>query len=102
MTFEGWTDESVLAEIGERLRRERLDRNLTQAELEARSGVSEETIRNIENGHNSSIKTLVRLLRAMGLLGRIDSLVPEPGLSPIQVARMRGKVRQRATSGDDG
>ena len=102
MTFEGWTDESVLAEIGERLRRERLDRNLTQAELEARSGVSEETIRNIENGHNSSIKTLVRLLRAMGLLGRIDSLVPEPGLSPIQVARMRGKVRQRPTSGDDG
>jgi len=102
MTFEGWTDEAVLVEVGERLRRERLDRNLTQAELEARSGVSEETIRNIENGHNSSIKTLIRLLRAMGLLGRIDSLVPEPGLSPIQVAKMRGKVRRRATSGDDG
>ena len=102
MTFDAWADDSVIAEIGRRLRRERLDRNLTQAELASRSGVSEDTIRSIENGYNTSIKTLIRLLRAMGLVGRIESLVPEPGLSPIQVARMQGRVRQRARSGDGG
>ena len=100
MSFEGWTDDAILAEMGDRLRRERLDRNLTQAELAERSGVSVKTIRKVEDGHNSSATTLIRLLRALGLIGRIDVLLPEPGLSPVQIAKLRGKVRQRATSGN--
>jgi transcriptional regulator with XRE-family HTH domain len=97
--MEGWTDDAILAEMGARLRRERLDRNLTQSEVARRSGVSEKTIVKVENGHNSSVSTLIRILRALGMLGRIDALLPEPGLSPIAVARLRGKVRQRARSG---
>ncbi len=99
MTFEGWTDDAILSEIGDRLRRERLNRNLTQQELAERSGISEKTIRKVEDGHNFSAKTLIRLLRAVGLVGRIDALLPAPGLSPVQIARMHGKVRERATSG---
>jgi putative transcriptional regulator len=97
MQREQWTDSAVLAEIGRRLRRERLNRNVTRAELAERSGVSTSTIQHVESGTNFSMETLIRLLRALGLLDRVDALLPEPGLSPIELAKLRGKERQRAS-----
>lgn len=97
MGIEAWTDEAILAEIGGRLRTERLNRNLTVEEVADRAGVSAKTVRNVESGENHSVATLLRVLRVLGLLGRVDALVPEPGLSPIQLAKLRGKPRQRAT-----
>lgn len=97
MQFQSWTDEAILEEIGERLRRERLNRNLTIAEIAERAGVSSKTVRNVEEGENHSVASLLGVLRALGLLSRVDALVPEPALSPIELAKLRGKPRQRAT-----
>jgi len=91
------TDEAILDELGSRLRTERLNQNLTVAELVARSGVAPRTIQNVENGENYSLSTLLGILRALGLLHRIDALLPEPVLSPIELAKLSGKPRQRAT-----
>jgi transcriptional regulator with XRE-family HTH domain len=95
--IESWSDEAILVEMGERLRTERLNRNLTIASVAAHAGVSARTLRNVEDGASHSVTTLIRLLRALDLLGRIDALLPEPGLSPIELAKLRGKPRQRAT-----
>ena len=73
MVTEQWTDSAVLEEIGQRLRRERLNRNITRARLAEISGVSSSTIQHVEHGANFSMETLIRLLRALGLLGRIDA-----------------------------
>lgn len=97
MGIEVWTDEAILGEIGGRLRTERLNRNLTIEDVANRAGVSVKTVRNVESGDNHSVATLLRLLRALGLLSRVDALLPEPGLSPIELAKLRGKPRQRAT-----
>ncbi len=97
MQKEQWTDAAVLAETGRRLRRERLNRNITRAGLAELSGVSTSTIQHVEHGANYSMETLIRLLRALGLLDRIDALLPEPGPSPIELAKLRGKERQRAS-----
>ncbi len=97
MQREQWTDAAVLAEIGRRLRRERLNRNITRAELAELSGVSTSTIQHAESGVNFSMETLIRLLRALGLLDRIDALLPEPGPSPIELAKLHGQERQRAS-----
>ena len=92
------SDHAALQALGRRLARHRLNRNLTQAALAAQAGVSTPTVQRIEQGHSSQAVNLVRILRALGLLGNLDALVPEPAISPIQQARMRGRIRQRASS----
>ena len=84
--------------LGRRLARHRLNRNLTQAALAAQAGVSTPTLQRIEQGQSSQAANLVRVLRALGLLDNLDVLVPEPSISPIQQARLRGRIRQRASS----
>ena len=92
------SDQAVLQALGRRLARHRLNRNLTQAALAAEAGVSALTVQRIEQGRSSQAANLIRILRALGLLDNLDALVPEPAISPIQQARMRGRVRQRASS----
>ena len=94
----GTSDDAALEALGRRLARHRLNRNLTQAALAAQAGVSTPTVQRIEQGHSSQAANLIRILRALGLLDNLDALVPEPPLSPIQQARMRGRIRQRASS----
>ena len=84
--------------LGRRLARHRLNRNLTQAALAARAGVSTLTVQRVEKGHSSQAANLIRILRALGLLENLDALVPEPPVSPIQQAWLRGRIRQRASS----
>ena len=101
-SFQGWSDEAVLDVIGERVRQIRLNRNETQGDLAEQAGVSVETVRKLEDGGNVSLTTLIRLLRALGMLDGIDTLIPEPGLSPIQLLELEGRRRQRASGSRRG
>lgn len=95
-----WTqtsDREVLREIGRRLRRERLNRNLTQAALAERTGLGVSTVAKAERGGVTTLATLVALLRGLDLLSRLDALVPETPPSPLRLAELQGRVRQRAT-----
>lgn len=97
MIDERWTDEAVMAELGQRLERRRLERNETQAELAARAGVDRTTVIRIEQGGGGTIKALLRVLRADGLLSGLDALVPPPTPSPIALLERQGRQRQRAS-----
>lgn len=92
-----WTDEAVLAELGSRLERLRLARNETQKELAERAGVSRTTIISIEQGRGGTIKALLRVLRAHGLLEGLDALVPAPVVSPLELLERQGHQRRRAS-----
>jgi transcriptional regulator with XRE-family HTH domain len=91
------TDGAVLAELGTRLERARLDRNLTQRELAAESGVQRKVVQRIEAGEPVKVTSLIRVLRALGLLEALDQLVPEPTPSPIDLLKLHGKNRKRAS-----
>jgi transcriptional regulator with XRE-family HTH domain len=91
------TDEAVLAELGERLGRTRLERNLTQRELAAEAGVERKAVQRIEAGEPAKLTSLIRVLRALGLLDGLDRLVPEPLPSPIELLKLHGRSRQRAS-----
>ena len=97
-TYPQPSDDAALRALGRRLARHRLNRNLTQAEVAAEAGVSTLTVHRIEQGHSLQAANLIRILRALGLLDNLDALVPEPAISPMQQARMRGRIRQRASS----
>ncbi len=92
------TDAVVLEELGQRLKRTRLQRNQTQLRLAEEAGISLATVRNLEDGKPSQLVTLIRVLRALGMLGGLERAVPEPPPSPIEELRLRGRERRRASS----
>jgi len=95
------TTSAVLAELGARLARQRLERDLTQDELATEAGVGRATLQRLESGQSVQLTSLVRLLRVLGLLDGLDAVVPEPVPSPIERLKMQGRRRQRATGRRD-
>jgi putative transcriptional regulator len=96
MNYDALTDKAILEELGSRLQRERLNRNITQTDVATQAGVSRRAVQNMESGRPSTTTLLIRVLRALGKIDTLDSLLPEPGLSPIQLAKMKGRARIRA------
>ncbi|HEC19867.1 MAG TPA: helix-turn-helix domain-containing protein [Gammaproteobacteria bacterium] len=90
------SDEAILAEIGVRMARRRLDMGLTQAELAEQAGVAKRTVERIEAGSSAQLSSLIRLFRVLELLPRLDLLLPEPAPSPMELLRHKGKQRKRA------
>ncbi len=91
------TDAAVLAELGRRLARHRFERNWTQAELAAQAGVGQATVQRAERGESVQATSLVKLLRALDLLGGLDVAVPEAIDLPIaQLEREQRPLRRRA------
>lgn len=91
------SDKAAMKLIGERIQKERLNQNLTQAELAERAGIGVRTVKSLEAGQKPTVDTLIRALRVLGRLGAIDAFLPEPGLSPLQLAKLQGRERQRAS-----
>ncbi len=92
------SDDAVLKEIGKRITRHRLNQDKTQAALAQEAGVSNRTMMRAEHGHSVQASSLIRILRALQLVENLDTLVPEPAVSPVQQLKLRGKQRQRASS----
>ncbi len=97
MKLKTTSDDEIQRELGRRLRRARLQRNLTQAQLAEATGLSRRTVTNAESGRGATLGTLIALLRGLGALEQLDALLPDPGPSPIALARLAGRRRQRAT-----
>jgi transcriptional regulator with XRE-family HTH domain len=90
------TTEEILAEIGQRLERYRLQQNRPLGEVAAEAGISLRTAIRAEAGGNPTLATVVRILRALGRLDALDAFLPPPLVSPIQLAALSGQERQRA------
>ena len=97
MDFQSMSDRAIQAVLGERLQRERLNRDMTQSQLAERAGISRRTLQGLEAGRTTTVETLIRVLRALDLMDRIDALLPESGPSPVQLARLQGRERRRAS-----
>jgi putative transcriptional regulator len=97
MSIDEATLGAILAGLGQRLRRARLDANLTQAALATRAGVSLKTVRNAEDGQNISVETLVLLLQGVGRQQDLERLLASEGPSPVELAERQGRARQRAS-----
>lgn len=99
MRLAGMTDEGVSILLAKRIRQVRLNANISQKEMASEAGISLATYNHFENGKNTSIrlKSVIAILRKLDLLDNIDLLVPEPEVSPRQIAKLQGKKRQRAS-----
>ncbi len=90
------TNLELLRALGGRLRAARLQANLGAADVAARAGLNRNTVVNAERGANPRLATVVAILRVLGRLDALDGFLPEPALSPLDLARRAGRPRQRA------
>jgi transcriptional regulator with XRE-family HTH domain len=90
-------DEEALGELGRRLAGVRLERNWTQGFLATEAGVSRATVRRLESGHSTQLTNLLRILRALGLAGNLEGLVPQPEVRPLDALEREGRRRRRAS-----
>jgi transcriptional regulator with XRE-family HTH domain len=100
MDFYTLSDKGIAEVLGERIRALRLRKNTTQKELAQTTMLSLNVIKALESGRGK-LSTLIAVLRELGALDELDSFIPDTSVSPLQLARLKGRVRQRA-SGERG
>jgi transcriptional regulator with XRE-family HTH domain len=96
------TDDAVLAELGRRLERDRLQQNRSQAELAEQAGIGRATLQRLERGESVQATSLVKLLRALGRLSVLDVALPEVADLPIAELERERRGRRRRARGRRG
>ena len=98
MDFQFHTPRELAEELGARLRTHRINRRLEQAELSARAGISERTLRGLELGQGSTVETLLRVMKALDLMQGLEALAPRPTVDPLAMLKSLSppqRVRKR-------
>jgi hypothetical protein len=96
------TDREIAAAIAKQLRRWRVDPKgaaMSASELARRSGMGLTPLRRFEKTGGITLRNLIALMRTMGLLERLEGLVPDPTTSsPMDIlqAERAKRPRQRA------
>ena len=92
--------EEIVALLCERLRKERLYLEMTQADVAARAGVGVNTVSNLEAGRNVSFENLVRIAMVLGRLQELEALF-KPNLNSVDdiVRYESNTARQRIIKG---
>lgn len=70
-------EQTILKEIGQRIKQHRISLNITQAELADKCGISSSTEVRIENGVDSKFSNYIKILSALNMLDNLDILIPE-------------------------
>lgn len=90
------TIDELETDVGEKLKTLRIHRNLDQATLAERAGISVRALRNLEAGNGSSLRTLLAVVRALGRVSWLDTIAPVPTINPLMLTR-EAQPRQRAS-----
>jgi transcriptional regulator with XRE-family HTH domain len=84
------------AEVGQQVRALRLRQNLEQRELAERAGIALNAVKNLETGKGATVRSLVKVLRALNRADWLRTLGPAVSISPVQMLKARAP-RQRAS-----
>ncbi|MFA5713755.1 MAG: helix-turn-helix transcriptional regulator [Bacteroidales bacterium] len=93
MEWYGITDVQIAFELGKRIRATRLRKKFSQVEVAERAGISKFTIGQMENGKNTSLASLIAVMRVLKLLENFDSLIPQEVISPVEMLAKKNKKR---------
>lgn len=89
------TNSELQTELGVRLRRLRLQRNMPRLELADKAGVAVGSIAKAEAGEDIRLSTLLALLRVLGGLDQVLQLIPSAQVSPLDAVDL-GHERKKA------
>jgi putative transcriptional regulator len=100
MNLNNMSPTAITEELGHRLKQARLNIDLTQAELASRTGLNRRTILNAEKG-KVQLENFVAILAALGMTEQLNMFLPVQEISPLQLAKLKGQKRQRASKAKD-
>jgi len=87
------SDRVLMERIGKMIRRRRIGVQMTQKQLAEQASVSISSVATIERGGNSSLLTIIQVLRTLRSLDLLESFFCEEELSPIAYAEAMSKQR---------
>jgi putative transcriptional regulator len=97
MNIRGMSDGAIGQVIGNRLQELRLQRNMSYLELCRETGVSRQTLHALLHEGKGTLATVIAVIRALGDLESLGPLLEAMPLSPIQLLKLKGVARKRAT-----
>ena len=89
------TPEELEESLGEDIKSLRLQKNIDRKTLCARAGVSEHALRNLEDGKGTTLKTFIRILKALERESWFNTIAPKTSINPLHIVRAK-EQRQRA------
>lgn len=100
---ENMNEQAICLELATRFKQTRISASLTREELADRSMVSVGTIARFENGKDISLSNLIKLMKALSMESRIESLISDPSDRPsshIETYTPKQRARKKKTSRD--
>ena len=82
--------------LGSLLRELRLLKNLDQASLAERAGVSLNALKHLEGGKGARVSSLIKVLRGLERTDWLQTLAPTVSISPIQMLKRESREPKRA------
>lgn len=93
------TDKELMSRMGNRLKEIRIEKNISQTELAKKTGMHRNSISLIEQGNSFSTESLIKILRALEALDKIEFFFgkKEHKLSPLEVFEREKNAKKRAS-----
>ncbi len=83
---------TLLREMGRRLAHLRISARITQDELAQKAGISRFSLQRLEKGASGiRLESFFSVLRALGVLESLSIVLPEPSLTPLELAQLEEK-----------
>lgn len=96
MTIGNKSPSAIAEELGARLKQARLNADKTQVDVARLAGVTRKTVLNAEKG-KVPLENMVAIMVALKLTAQLDNFLAPQDISPIQLAKLQGRKRQRAS-----
>ena len=95
------SDDAIIHTIGDFVRHQRLQQNITQKDLADKAGINRTTLSDLELGRRCQLVTLIQVLRILNQLHVFESFEVKQQISPIKLAEMEMKKRQKASRSNE-
>jgi transcriptional regulator with XRE-family HTH domain len=91
------SDPAILKVLGSFIKQTRLQQNKTQQQVAAVAGINRSTLVQFENGGGGTLLSFIQILRSLEQLQLLQDFEFKQILSPLQLAKIEQKKRQRAS-----
>ena len=99
--WDAMSDRALSTLLGTFIKQQRLNQNKSQEEVAKAANISRSTLSLLERGKTVTLTTFLQVIRVLDLLYVLSSFQTVTQISPIELAKLERKKRQRASNNKD-